>query len=152
MTDKMFINKANKELWKLPEGMQRAYQVRNGDIFTIAESRAIHAMQCSDTRKENPMLIEEALQQVCQGDACILTDSPEEKQRLIDLCCECGYPMDGHRNPDWPEYRHLIQSKYDDYQMTFTCRGAISLSLDYICYHFSLLNLGVDTSGVSDLL
>lgn len=48
MTDKMLINKANKELWKLQEGMQRAYQVRNGDIFTIAESRAIHAMQCSN--------------------------------------------------------------------------------------------------------
>ena len=48
MIDKLFINKANKELWKFQEGMQRAYQVQNGDIFTIDERYAIQAMQCSN--------------------------------------------------------------------------------------------------------
>lgn len=48
MLDKLFINKTNKELWKFQDEMYRAYPIDNGDIFTIAESKAIHAMQCSN--------------------------------------------------------------------------------------------------------
>lgn len=48
MLDKLFINKTNKELWKFQDAMHRAYPIDNGDIFTIAESKAIHAMQCSN--------------------------------------------------------------------------------------------------------
>lgn len=48
MLDKLFINKTNKELWKFQDEMHRAYPIDNGDIFTIAESKAIHAMQCSN--------------------------------------------------------------------------------------------------------
>ena len=48
MLDKLFINKINKELWKFQDEMHRAYPIDNGDIFTIAESKAIHAMQCSN--------------------------------------------------------------------------------------------------------
>lgn len=50
MIDKILVNMVTREVYNLQNAAVRGYQVQNGDIFTVSESRAIHVMRCSNQR------------------------------------------------------------------------------------------------------